>query len=89
MTDWDKVRNSRVIRKRGTDAADEVRRVFAPLWRSPFKAPASKAALREQAAEAQREWELRHSNGFRSVPPASAGSLITSPATVASSSACI
>ena len=85
MNDWDKVRMSRMIRKRGTDAADEVLQAFAPMWRKPFKAPASKAALREQAAEAHREWQLRHPTGFRSGRPASAGSLITSTAIVTSS----
>jgi len=82
MIDWDKVRKSWMIRVRGTTANEEVLQVCAPMWRKPFKAPVSKAALREQAAEAQREWQLRHPNRFR---PASAGSLITSAATATSS----
>jgi hypothetical protein len=80
MNDWEKVRKNRLVRKCGTDSADEILQVFAPVWRKPFKAPASKTELREQAAEARREWQLRHPNG-RSGPPASTRLLITSPAT--------
>jgi hypothetical protein len=86
MMDWDKVRKNRVIAKRGTSADNEIVTTFALMWRRPFKAPASKTELREQATEAHREWQLRHPKGFRPGRPASAGSLITSAATATSSS---
>jgi hypothetical protein len=57
MNNWDKAEKSRMIRKRGTDAADEVLRVFAPMWRKPFKLTQSKAELREQANRAWEKWQ--------------------------------
>lgn len=76
----------RLMAKRGTDDDKDVLKTLAPLWRKPFKPPVSKAELRQQAAEAQREWQLRRPNGVRPGRPASAGSLITSAATATSSS---
>jgi len=57
--DWDKVRKNRSIAKRGTSADNEIVATFAPMWRRPFKASASKAELREQAKLAWTEWQIQ------------------------------
>ena len=83
--DWDKVRKSHLIAKRGTSADNEVMATFAPVWRKPFKTPVPKSALREQAADAHREWELRRLNGFWLRQLSSARSVIANTTTATSS----
>src|SRR3954463_6537004 len=79
--DWDKVRKNYLVAKRGTSADNEIVATLAPVWRNPFKTTVPKSALREQAADAHREWELRRLNGFRLGQLSSARSVIANTAT--------
>jgi hypothetical protein len=62
MIDWDIVRKNRLMAKRGTSDDKEIIVAFASMWRKPIKSQTSKAELRKQAAEADREWRLQHQN---------------------------